>query len=173
MAKVRGAVEADSVRKPEDRPKMEAAAAVAAWQVRAGPVGLGFWSYCRARVGSRERKLSSRMTAPGPWRPPTRNWRSGLTRGETIVDSAGGGAELEWVQGCGGWFLPSRVAARLRKAGRPSVGGAGPSVAWIVVSHLVESSLTSLRYLMPLPYQQRGMREDTDHSSLSLFWINV
>ena len=30
MTKVRGAVEADSVRKQEDRPKMEAAAAVAA-----------------------------------------------------------------------------------------------------------------------------------------------
>lgn len=68
--------------------------------------------------------------------PPTRNRRSGLTRGETIVDSGGG---LEWVQGCGGWFRPSRVAARLRKAGRPSVGGAGPNVAWVVVSVLWSS----------------------------------
>lgn len=29
------------------------------------------------------------------------------------------------MQGCGGWFRPPRVAARLRRARRPSVGGAG------------------------------------------------
>lgn len=170
MAKVRGAVEADSVRKQEDRPKMEAAVAVAAWQVRAGPVGLGFWSYCWARVGSRERKLSSRMTAPGPWRPPPGT--GGMVwPGAKPLSTAGGRIGM---------------GARLRGMVSPVACGSAPAQSWKALGGrsraecglgcgicLVEFFLISLRYLMPIPYQQRGMREDTAHSSLSLFWINV
>ena len=102
--------------------------------------------------------------------PPTRNRRSGLTRGETIVDSGGG----------------IGMGARLRGMVSPIACGSAPAQSWKALGGrsraecslgcglcLVEFFLISLRYLMPIPYQQRGMREDAAHSSLSLFWINV